>query len=344
MQVSSRATGPNELEGRTLGPYQIMEMVGRGGMAVVYKARQTALQRFVAIKVLPPYFVHDPSFEDRFQQEAATVARLDHPNILTIFDYGQEGGYSYIVMPLVAGGTLRHWINHAEPLERLVTALSRILGALQYAHSRRPGVVHRDIKPSNVLMREDGWPLLGDFGIAKIIEPTLRVTNSSAVIGTPEYMAPEQCLADGLDHRADLYAMGVILFEILTRRLPYGGAKSFEVMYQQVNAPVPSVRTVDPSLTVAWDEVIQRSLAKNPADRYPSAAAMDEAVQAAWLETQTGRRSFVTGTTSSIAELHRDARAALRGGDWQRVIRLCGRILESDPTDVAANRSLTQPP
>jgi serine/threonine protein kinase len=144
----------SELQGQHLGPYQIVERVGRGGMAVVYKALQPALHRYVAIKVLPPAFLDDDGFRARFHQEAATVARLVHPNILPVYDYGQEGDFPYLVMPLVTGGTLHYWLAQSRSLQEALLMFSRVLGALEYAHTRQPAIVHRDIKPTNILMSE----------------------------------------------------------------------------------------------------------------------------------------------------------------------------------------------
>src|SRR5947209_3201803 len=231
-------------------------------MAVVYRALQPTLRRHVAIKVLPPYLAHEPGFLDRFQREAETVARLDHPNILPIYDFGQEGDVPYIVMPLVTGGTLRDWLSKPVPLERALQVFSRILAALEYAHSQR--VVHRDIKPTNILISQGDWPLLTDFGISKIVEPSLRVTRSGTMIGTPEYMSPEQSQGGHVDHRADLYAMGIILYEMLTGRLPFQGQTPVAVILQHVRDAVPPPSSVNPALSPIWDEVIRRALAKDP--------------------------------------------------------------------------------
>src|SRR4051812_43703414 len=156
-------------------------------MAVVYKGVQSTLRRHVAIKVLPGDFVHEPGFRARFRQEAETVAQLEHPNILPVFDFGQDGDLSYIVMPLVTGGTLRDWLAVPMTLDRALSAFCRILSALAYAHTREPAIVHRDIKPSNVLMMHGEWPLLTDFGIAKIAESSARFTGPLTIMGTPEY-------------------------------------------------------------------------------------------------------------------------------------------------------------
>jgi len=340
VESPTRAARISELEGQRLGPYEIVAFVGRGGMAVVYKALQPALRRHVAIKVLPPYFVHEEGFRARFQQEAETVAHLEHPNILPIYDFGQEGDVPYIVMPLVSGGTLRDWLAKPVALERALQVFSRILAALEYAHGQR--VVHRDIKPSNILMSQGDWPLLTDFGIAKIVEPSLRVTRSGTMVGTPEYMSPEQSQGGLVDHRADLYAMGIILYEMLTGRLPFEGQTPLAVILQHVRDEVPPPSTMNPSLSPVWDEVIRRALAKDPNDRYPSAQAMDDALQTAWQQVrrESGEWQTVPGTDPSV--LYHSAARALAEGDWQRVISLCGQLLEIDPAHPEAVRLLTQ--
>src|SRR5688500_1736346 len=168
METVPTAARISGLEGQRLGPYEVVELIGRGGMAVVYKAFQASLHRFVAIKVLPPYFLHEEGFRDSFQREAKTVARLQHPNILSVYDFSQQGDVLYIVMPLITGGTLRAWLRQQVPLARALPVFNLILSALEYAHDQQ--VVHRDIKPSNILMNKGDWPLLMDFGIARIVE------------------------------------------------------------------------------------------------------------------------------------------------------------------------------
>jgi len=341
VESPTQATRISQLEGQRLGPYQIVELIGRGGMAFVYKALQPTLRRYVAIKVLPPYFAHEENFRARFQQEAETVARLEHPNILPIYDYGQQGDVPYIVMPLITGGTLRDWLARGVSLPRALTVLSRILQALDYAHAQ--GVIHRDIKPSNVLMSQGDWPLLSDFGIAKLAEPALRMTKSGTMVGTPEYMAPEQSQAVAVDHRADIYAMGVVLFEVLTGRLPFQGPTPVAVILQHIKDPPPPPTSLRPDLSPIWDDICARALAKDPRDRFPTAGAMDEAIQAAL------RRLEREGEQWAVDVARADPRALLasavraRGeGDWQRVISLCGQLLELDPVNGDALHLLTE--
>jgi serine/threonine-protein kinase len=339
---SPQAANISQLKGQRLGPYEIEEIIGRGGMAIVYKALQPALRRHVAIKVLPPQFAHEGGFLARFQREAETIARLEHPHILPIYDYGQEEGVPYIVTRLVTGGTLSDWLARSVTLERALLVFTRLLGALEYAHTRQPAVVHRDLKPSNVLMSDSDWPLLTDFGLAWIAEPSARLTRTGAIIGTPEYMAPEQSQRGTVDHRADLYAMGIMLFEILTGRLPYQGDMPLALIRQHVQAHIPSPCFFNPALSQIWDEVIRRALAKSVVRRYQSASEMEDAVQAAWQELRsTGDQAQVVGPVEPD-RLYESASRALEQGNWQRVIGLCRAILATDPAHARAVALLTQ--
>jgi tetratricopeptide (TPR) repeat protein len=333
-------TRVSDLEGRWLGSYQLVELLGRGGMAVVYKAMQVNLRRHVAVKILPTYLLHDEAFRARFQQEAETVARLEHPNILPIYDYGEQDDILYIVMPLVTGGTLQTWLQRPTALPRAIGVLCRILDALEYAHGQN--VIHRDIKPSNVLMNAGDWPLLADFGIAKLVEPTVRATRTGTIVGTPAYMAPEQCEGRPIDPRVDLYAVGIILYQMLAGRLPFDTESPVALLLQQVSEPPPPLHAMRPDLAPVWDTVIARALAKQPHDRYPSAAAMAEALQAA-LRVQQGQGGHLATLVSEDPQrLYASACRALAEGAYQRVISLCGRLLELDPAHPQAQYLLQQ--
>src|SRR5437660_1328640 len=213
----------DDLIGKTLGNYRILSTLGQGGMARVYKAYQENLDREVAVKVLPPWYAADRSFVERFNLEARLVARLSHPNIVTVHDASEQYGHLYIVMQLVDGGTLKLRLDQlqregkAMDVGEVVAIFTQLADALTYAHSQ--GVIHRDIKPVNVLMDRSGRPILSDFGIAKVLASTkTSLTNPGAGVGTPEYMSPEQCQGGAVDGRADIYALGVMLFEALTGR------------------------------------------------------------------------------------------------------------------------------
>lgn len=319
------------MEARQIGAYQLLELLGRGGMAVVYKALQPALQRHVAIKVLHPQFVNAEGFRARFQKEAETVARLEHPNILPIYDYGQAEDGPYIVMPLITGGTLREWLGRSVPLDQALRVFSRVLAGVEYAHTRQPPIIHRDIKPTNILMRDGDWPLLADFGLARILEPSTQHSGASGIAGTPEYMSPEQCTDHAVDHRSDLYAMGIVLYKVLTGRVPFQGASPTEVMLQQVREAVPSVRLFNPHLSPAWDDVVQRSLAKNPDERYSTAVEMAQGIQGVWRQREAQGGEAHTVAITSPKQLYDLAERALVEGNWPRVVSLCSEILTIDP-------------
>ncbi len=194
------ALGP----GSTVGPYQIVEQAGKGGMATVYKAYQPALERHVALKVLPEFFAEEPGFRERFHREAVAVARLRHPSILTVFDHGQQDGLAYIVTEYVDGGTLSGRLGQPLPVSEAVRLLKPVASALDYAHAHK--VLHRDVKPSNVLLSGDGVPVLSDFGLARMMGSADRLTRADTVLGTPEYMSPEQCAGTEVGPRSDQYS------------------------------------------------------------------------------------------------------------------------------------------
>ena len=191
-----------DLSDTTLGQYHIIEQIGRGGMATVYKAFQPALDRYVAVKVLVPDRV-ETNFVVRFEREARAIAKLRHRNILTIFDYGHQGDLFYLVMEYVRGGTLKERLGWPQDLTYTVSIISQVGDALAHAH-RQGGIIHRDVKPANVLMAEEDWPLLSDFGLAKMLEESLQLTTSGASIGTPQYMSPEQAQGLAADRRSDI--------------------------------------------------------------------------------------------------------------------------------------------
>jgi len=275
-----------DLSGRTLGQYRIVEKVGAGGMADVYRAHQKRLERDVAIKILPVALRRDETFRARFDREARSAARLRHPNILSIFDYGDENGFTYIVMEYARGGTLKDRMKEPLPLGETVEIVSCMGRALAYAHRR--GVIHRDVKPSNVLLTEDGWPLLADFGLSKMVEGSKELTASGASVGTPEYMSPEQGQGLPTDYRSDIYSLGVMLYEMVTGQKPYTGDTPMAVILRHMGEVLPSPRLLCPDLPVSIERVIVRAMAKAPADRYQSADEMVESLQAALQRAEVG--------------------------------------------------------
>ena len=267
--------------GKTIGTYQVVEQVGRGGMATVFKAYQPSMDRYVAIKILPSHFTEDESFVGRFVQEARTLARLEHPHILPVHDYGEQDGTTYLVMRYVEAGTLKDLVTRDGPME--LKEVARVLGqvgsALDYGHSQ--DVIHRDIKPSNVLIDERGNTFLTDFGIAKLVAETAQFTASGAVIGTPAYMSPEQSMGQPVDYRCDIYSLGVVLYELVTGRVPYEAETPLAVLLKHVNDPLPLPRQIRPDLPEAVERVILKAMAKSPDDRFQSAQLMVDAVASA---------------------------------------------------------------
>jgi len=255
-----------DLTGTRLSGYEIVERLGGGGMAVVYRAVQQPLGREVALKALSSELFQDDGFVKRFETEAKTLARLDHPNILPIYDFEVIDGNAFLTMPLIRGGTLRDILNRGtlDPLTAW-RYLREIGDGLQHAHDA--GIVHRDLKPTNVLIHSDGRAMLADFGLARGAGQPTHLTTIGLAIGTPGYMAPEQVMGHDVDKRADIYAMGVLTFEMLTGRLPYIGSNRMEVAYATVNSPIPSAVKINPNLPDELDVLLAKVLAKDPAQR-----------------------------------------------------------------------------
>jgi len=267
------------LIGQHIGQYAITGLLGKGGMATVYRARQSSIGRDVAFKVIRPDLTENTSFVTRFQREAQTVASLSHPHILKVFDYGQHGELVYLVMELLRGGSLAELISKG-PLspETTVRMIDQIASALDYAHNL--GIIHRDLKPQNVLLDEQGNAFLTDFGIAKLLrEATL--TQSGVAMGTPAYMPPEQWEGRTLDGRADIYALGIMLFEMLAGKLPFNADTPFSMMHKHINEPPPSIHERRSGLPPGVEQVIKKALAKAPEQRYGSAGEFAAAFKAA---------------------------------------------------------------
>ncbi|MFN8448323.1 MAG: serine/threonine-protein kinase [Anaerolineae bacterium] len=267
----------DDLIGKTLGQFKIIEEIGRGGMATVYRARQSNINRVVAIKVLPPTLLHDPSFYERFVREVDLVAHLEHPHILPIYDYGEVDGTPYIAMRYLAGGSMAQWLRRGLPsLDKLTKPMTQIASALDYAHQQ--GVIHRDLKPGNILLDENDNAYLSDFGIARVLDSNLT---GSAIIGTPAYMSPEQANGRPLDARSDIYSLGVVLFELITGQEPYEAETPVALLLKHINEPMPSARAIRPELPVAGERVIVKATAKQPDQRYASATDLANAFSAA---------------------------------------------------------------
>lgn len=263
----------------TLGQYQIIGHLGSGGMGAVYRAYQPALDRHVAIKVLISNFAHDPQFCERFRREARAIARLDHPNILPVYDFGEQDGCLYIVMPLVIGGTLRDQMASRMTRDQALRVCCQVADALDYAHGQ--GIIHRDVKPANVLIGQGERPLLADFGIAKLMGDASGLTGTGNGIGTPEYMSPEQCFSSEVDERTDQYALATMVYELLAGRTPFTGRTGMEIVLKKLSEPAPSIRELNPLIHPEVDRVLARALARAASERYSSCSEFMRSLMAA---------------------------------------------------------------
>ncbi|CAG0947614.1 eukaryotic-like serine/threonine-protein kinase [Anaerolineae bacterium] len=268
--------------GETVGPYQIIEPLGQGGMATVFKAYHPALDRYVAIKVLHPAFKEDPNFNARFNREARIVAKLDHPNIIPIYDFAEHAGTPYLVMRYVEGKTLKAIFRDSPlplPLDRVLTYIRPVAAGLAYAHAQ--GVLHRDIKPSNVICANDGHIYIMDFGLARIAQAGESTMSQDMLIGTPQYISPEQARGTALDERTDIYSLGVVLFEMLTGRVPFSADTPYAIIHDHIYSPLPLPTTINPHLASEIERVLLKALAKDPDARFASATELMRALDAA---------------------------------------------------------------
>ena len=264
---------------KTLGRYHVLEQIGQGGMASVYKAYDPTEDKNYAIKVLPPFLAQEAQFSKRFEREAEVVMRLQHPNIVPVVDFGQENGSAYLVMPLLEVGSLADRMQEG-PLSPVEggRVLEQLSGALDFAHQE--GVIHRDVKPSNVLMDDQGNALLADFGLARIHDASVSLTGS-ALLGTPAYMSPEQAQGKKAGPASDQYSMGVILYQLCTGNLPFEAETPMAVLLKHISEPLPLARVQSPNVPEGIERVILKSTAKEPEERFASLGEMNLAFQAA---------------------------------------------------------------
>ena len=270
-----------ELIGKTLGHYRILEVVGQGGMATVYKAEDLREEKIAAVKVMLPYLSRDEGLKKRFRQEAKMLSRLKHPNIVPILDYGEEDGHLYYVLPFMPSGSLADRLTKGPiAIEETAQIIAQSAAALQHAHDK--SVVHRDVKPSNILLDEQGNAQLSDFGFAYWSEATLDLTGSG-LVGTPGFMSPEQCLGEGITELSDQYSLGVVLYRLVVGRIPFEGETPLAIALKHINEPLPPPREVNHGVPVPLENVLITVLDKNPKNRYGSIAIFNEALQEAIL-------------------------------------------------------------
>ncbi len=287
----------SDVVGQTLGQYRVIELIGQGGMARVYKGYQPSLARNVAIKAIPTQIdnTRDNEFAQRFIIEARLIARLTHPNIVPVHDYGEDKGWAFIVMEYIGGGTLRNRIAAADTrqvrldLAPTLDLLAQAALALEFAHTN--GIIHRDVKPANMLLRTEDHLLLSDFGIAALLEVNKAFTRTGANIGTPQYMAPEQGVPDGVvDARTDIYALGVVTFQCVTGVLPFPADSPMAIIMRHIKDPVPRPSSLVPNLPVRVEQIILRAMEKNPSNRFQHAREMAEQFKEAAYEVRRGYR------------------------------------------------------
>nr|MDQ6910819.1 protein kinase [Actinomycetota bacterium] len=284
--MTAEASHRVEEERVLVGRYRIIRPIARGAMAEVWEAQDETLGRAVAVKVLHSHLAEDESFLERFRREAIAAARLAHPNVVATYDTGADGAVAFIVMELVLGRTLRQVLSEEGPMNprRVVDIGAQVADALNYAH--RAGVIHRDVKPANILLCDDGRAKVADFGIAKAAieaiedatgtgaSSTKDLTQSGAIVGTAKYLSPEQVNGEPVDGRSDVYALGVVLYEMVCGRAPYSGDSDVAVALQHLSASPLPPRQVRAGIPRSLEAVILRAMAKRPDDRYATAGQL----------------------------------------------------------------------
>jgi serine/threonine protein kinase len=331
------------LEGQNLGKYRILEPLGRGGMAQVYKAYHPQLDRYVAIKVLRSDLVEEVEFLARFRREARAVAALRHPHIVQIYDFDVQDDLYYMVMELLEGNTLKVYLNAMRvrrerlPLGETVRIFSDVLDGLSYAHGE--GIIHRDLKPANIMLTSHGQAVLTDFGIAQIVGGT-QYTVSGALMGTLSYMAPEQGLDGHCDVRSDIYSLGIAYYEALTGTIPFDADTPLAILLKHINDPLPMPRKFDPSLPEPFERVALKALAKRADDRFQSAAAMTEALMGAALQAGIQIPETITLPQTEDSSSTQPAAVAVFSGPARQQITDPG--FASGDTDITTGRKSSQ--
>ncbi|HUW11235.1 MAG TPA: protein kinase, partial [Anaerolineae bacterium] len=324
-------------EPKRIGKYEILDEIGHGGFAVVYRAYDTELERIVALKVLHPQLTVDPKFVARFRREAHTVAGLDHPHIATVYEVGEADGQLYIAMELVSGPSLAGHIQEQGPLawDEALEILGQVASALDYAHEH--GLVHRDIKPSNVLLDPDNGALLSDFGLSKMIESSgYSLTASGGVLGTPAYMAPEIWAEERPGPASDVYALGCVVYEMVTGEVLFGSDSPLIVMKRHGEGPQLDTHKLDEGLAA----VLLKALEKSPNERYQCAGTFAVALRTEWRRLKAEQEE--KQRRERVANLLAQGRQAAREKQWDNAIARFETVLEVDAGNQAARRALTR--
>jgi serine/threonine protein kinase len=336
--MSENKPQSDELVGKQISQYTVLEEIGRGGMATVYKARQASMNRTVAIKVLPRHFMHDPDFLERFQREVDVIASLEHPHILPIYDYGETDGIPFIAMRYLGGGSMADLIRRGKPkIPDLEKPFAQLAQALDYAHQQ--GIIHRDLKPGNIMLDENGNAYLSDFGIARVVGS--KLTGSDMIIGTPAYMSPEQANGVSIDARSDIYALGIVLFELITGREPYQAETPMAVLLKHMSEPLPSIRDVRSDVPETIEAVINMATEKNPDDRYASAGEMAQAFSEALAGRSTAETKRSIDNRTRQAKHYTEASTITNVADTDTIIEARTPPTMPDQATIAA---ATQPP
>lgn len=284
--------------GENVGSYRVIEQLGSGGMATVFKAYHPSLDRYVAIKVLHPAFKADPQFFERFQREARIVANLEHPNIIPVYDFSEHEGEPYLVMRFIEGDTLKPEMEgQPMPPTEVLHLMRPVCKGLSYAHKQ--GVLHRDIKPSNIMITDDGSVFVTDFGLARMVQAGESTLSQDMMVGTPQYISPEQAQGvSDLDQRTDIYSLGVVLYEMLTGRVPFSADTPFATVHDHIYTPLPMPSSVNPNIEPDVERMLLKALAKDPNDRF---ATVDELLQA--LEFTMGQQLTVASKTKKPTKI-----------------------------------------
>jgi hypothetical protein len=341
-----------------IGRYEIIEEIGRGGMGTVYRALDPQIHREVALKLLTAANAEDSSYVQRFQREVRLIGRLEHPNIIPVYDTGEHHGRPFIVMRLLKGGTLRTRIGRPDfGMPELLDTLEQIADALAIAHDRN--IIHRDLKPSNILFDINGTAFLSDFGIAKELDADTQLTGTSFMVGTPAYMSPEQFSGDPIDGRSDQYSLAIMVFETLAGRLPFEGKTTASIMFQHLTQPVPDIHAIDAHVPVTVGNVLRKALAKKPVDRFERITDFTTALRAAteasdatiiltpapadatMIETpgQVSAAAAVAAAAaaaappepSTLERYYRLGVAALNQGQWQAAAEALRQVTATEP-------------